>query len=118
MREPGDLRAGFLLLKDNDYQTLHLAQTPGRNAYTPGIHVPNDVLQTYGVLTVTFLVSKGDEYLAGQKRELGRGVIIPFDRGIRLHSREEYRRSTLNVTLVRSIMDAQVFVHLIFKREL
>jgi len=118
MREPGDLRAGFLRLglndDDPDYETLYLADGPGKYAFIQGTHVPNDVLQRYGELFVKFITT-GGSYFAGERRDLGKGVLIPYQRGIRLRYRDDPRKSTLNVTEIRSIMNAQVWVHLIFR---
>ncbi len=120
MREPGDLRAGFLRLglddDDTDYETLYLADGPGKYAFIPGIHVPNDVLQRYGELFVRFITTATDaSYRAGERRNLGKGVLIPHQRGIRLRDRENPQRSMLHVTEIRSIMKAQVWVHLTFR---
>jgi|SRR3989344_1854929 len=118
MREPGDLRAGCLRLglndDDPDYETLYLAEGPGKYAFIRGTHVPNDVLQRYGLLLVKF-ISTGGDYRAGGQRNLGRGVLIPYQRGIRLRNPENPAQSTLNVPEIRSIMKAEVWVHLIFR---
>jgi hypothetical protein len=110
------LGSGYLFLEDSDVETLYLALSSNARPFIPGIHVPNDVLQAYGRLIVTFLHSK-DDCLAGDKRELGWGVLTPHARGIRLRFREDTRRCRLNISLIRSIMKAEVWVSLIFETE-
>lgn len=76
------------------FDVLYLDATSGMHRYVHEIHVPVYLRNAIGELVA-------DDH--GEDISLGKGMLVPYNRGIRLVDPKEPRRSTLKLFVVRRI---------------